>query len=43
MLIAEVEKAGYTASLPRTQDDIATGDASEEDRPDTELTVLRSG
>ena len=31
ILIAEVAKAGYTASLPRNTDDTATGDASEED------------
>ena len=41
ILIAEVAKAGYTASLPRNRDVIATGDASEEDQPDTELNVLR--
>ena len=41
ILIAEVAKAGYTAALPRNRDDIATGDASEEDQPDTELIALR--
>jgi Cu+-exporting ATPase len=40
-LIAEVAKAGYTASLPRSKDDTARGDASEEDQPDTELISLR--
>ena len=40
-LIAEVAKAGYTASLPRSKDNAATGEASEEDQPDTELIVLR--
>ncbi|MDQ3421873.1 MAG: cation transporter, partial [Actinomycetota bacterium] len=40
-LIAEVAKAGYTASLPRSKDSTATGAASEEDQPDTELIVLR--
>ena len=33
-LIAEVEKAGYTAALPRRKDDAATGDAwASEERP----------
>lgn len=40
-LIAEVAKAGYTASLPRSKDAAPSGDASEEDQPDTELIVLR--
>jgi P-type Cu+ transporter len=39
-LIAEVAKAGYTASLPRSKDATPTGDASE-DQPDTELIALR--
>ena len=40
-LIAEVAKAGYTAALPRSKDAAPTGDASEEDQPDTELIALR--
>ena len=40
-LIAEVAKAGYTASLPRSKDNTAAGETSEEDQPDTELVVLR--
>jgi P-type Cu+ transporter len=40
-LIAEVAKAGYTAALPRKAD--TTGaDATEEERPDTELLTLRN-
>jgi P-type Cu+ transporter len=42
-LIAEVAKAGYTASLPRTANPAtAAAEGSEEDRPDTELLVLRN-
>ena len=33
MLIAEVEKAGYTATLPRNKADIATGDARRRTSP----------
>jgi P-type Cu+ transporter len=41
VLIAEVAKAGYTASLPRSRDNTPAGDASDEDQPDTELISLR--
>jgi P-type Cu+ transporter len=42
-LIAEVAKAGYAASLPRTANPAtAAAEGSEEDRPDTELLVLRN-
>ena len=40
-LIAEVAKAGYTASLPRGKDGSPARDASDEDAPDTELISLR--
>jgi P-type Cu+ transporter len=40
-LIAEVAKAGYTASLPRTVDRDSTEASGEEELPDTELVTLR--
>ncbi|MDP3894459.1 cation-translocating P-type ATPase, partial [Nocardioides sp.] len=41
LLIAEVAKAGYTASMARSKDNAPAGAASEEDQPDPELISLQ--